>query len=488
MNKKIKLSGEHWRITSVSLNAFTDAIDTPVHRNEYFLFDGEVEEDISGNIFFLENLLDLNAFVIIVDNPDYERVYLKVSEYTATVEAESNTMVIPCNMGECESVCRNAIKSTMRNRPLVAMSNTWGDGNGFSKVNEQFVLREINKAQEIGLDIVQIDDGWQTGSTADPKRRDENGVRFFADDFWVLNEERFPHGMKYVSDYAAERGVKLGLWFAPESKNHFELAKRDIKILKNAYDNWGIRYFKLDMYRIEDNEDKIKFADYLKAISSFGDDVEIQLDVTLDNRVNYLFGREYGSVFVENRYTEATTYFPHRTLKNLWMLSAYVPAQHLQLELVNPVLNQDKYSENDAFAPAKYDIEYLFASVMLSNPLFWMELQNLTEENTKRLERVVSVWKKYRNTFSQSDIIPIGERPCGRSFTGFYIKNETDNQEFALVFREVTKEAQGKFNIPCALLNAEVVLSNGEICTAVKDSVLSVEFSSPRTFALIRLY
>lgn len=36
----IMLDAEHWTISSIVLNAFTDAIDTPVHRNEYFLFEG----------------------------------------------------------------------------------------------------------------------------------------------------------------------------------------------------------------------------------------------------------------------------------------------------------------------------------------------------------------------------------------------------------------------------------------------------------------
>ena len=332
---------------------------------------------------------------------------------------------------------------------------------------------------------MQIDDGWQFGSTADPTRRDENGERFFADDFWLLNKERFPHGMEFVADYAAAKGVKLGLWFAPESKNHFELMERDLKILRNAYNNWGIRYFKLDMYRIENDTAKERFSEYLKSINSFGDDVEIQLDVTLDRRVNYLFGREYGTVFVENRYTGAVTYFPHRTLRNLWMLSEYIPPSRLQLELVNPELNSEKYSDNDIFRTSEYDIEYLFATVMLSNPLFWMELQNLSDANTEKLKKIIPFWKKYSVVFSESDIIPIGERPCGRSFTGFFIKNKSD--EYALVFREVTASSRGNYIIPTNSLNAEILLTNGNTKAKITEGILSVDFDTPRTFALIKL-
>ena len=136
MNNIIKLEGEHWTVTSITLNAFTDAIDSLVHRNEYFLFEGEIEEEISGNIFFLENEHNLNAFVILVDNPDYEKARLRIASYTATVEATSKVTVIPCKKGECEAICRRTVRNTMRSNSLVTMSNTWGEGNGFSKVNE----------------------------------------------------------------------------------------------------------------------------------------------------------------------------------------------------------------------------------------------------------------------------------------------------------------------------------------------------------------
>lgn len=145
MNKSINLNGEHWTVTAIKLNGFTDALDTPVHKNEFFLFEGEIEEDIFGSIFFLENELDGNAFVILVDSPDYEKAKLIVTQYTATVETTSKITILPCQKGECEAVCRNAIRETMKRAPLFAMSNTWGDCNGFSKINEEFILREMTR-------------------------------------------------------------------------------------------------------------------------------------------------------------------------------------------------------------------------------------------------------------------------------------------------------------------------------------------------------
>jgi len=482
----LSLKGEHWTITAVCLNAFTDDIDTPVHKSIYHLFRGKLAERVEGNVFFLENEHDGNAFVLLSDCPDYERAVLTIRDFTADLTEHTSTYSIhPCKKGECEAVCRRALREGMDSKTVVAMSNTWGDRNGFSRICEEFVLKEIDRAAEIGLDIVQIDDGWQFGSTADRSRRDQNDRRFFDDDFWELNRERFPRGMEYIADYAAGKGVTLGLWFAPDSREHFARLERDVSILKNAYDHWGIRFFKLDMYWIESLADKERFLRFLKAIYSFGKDVAVQLDVTRNARVNYLCGKQYGTVFVENRYTKTHTFFPHRTLKNLWLLSHYIPASRLQFELVNPDLNRESYAPDDEFATPRYDIEYLFASVMLSNPLFWMELQFLSEENTRRLQGLLDLWKKHRVIFSRGDVQPIGECPSGRSFTGFHIRYH--DEEYALLFREVTQKQSAAFLLESDAKTAEIIVSNTDLSVTLSDGVLKADFSSPRSYAFLRL-
>lgn len=469
------LKGEHWRITAITLNAFTDNCDTPVHTAEFHLFRGRLPVTAEGNIFFLENDAEGDAYVILADCPDYRRAKLDIQNFTGSIDAGTDKItIVPCKKGECEQACRRAYRERMGERRLVAMSNTWGDGNGFSRVSEEFVLKEIDKAAELGLDIVQIDDGWQLGNTADRTLRDERGRRFFEDDFWLLNQERFPHGMRYLCDYAAQKGITLGLWFAPDSRDHFARARRDLEILKKAYEEWSFRFFKLDMYWIESDADRDAFLGLLRGIYALGPDVEVQLDVTRNARVNYLCGREYGTVFVENRYTKTATYYPHRTLKNLWQLSRYIPSCRFQFELVNPALNRESYHSEDRFAPEHYDLDYLFASVMLSNPLFWMELQFLKEEGP--LKRIIACWKEHREALSHADIAPIGEQPSGASLTGF------SAGDYALVFREMTDRDTGLFEIE----KSEVLLSNGEVEATETAAGLQIRFSKPGTYAFLK--
>ena len=109
-------------------------------------------------------------------------------------------------------------------------------------------------------------------------------------------------------------------------------------------------------------------------------EVIFNLDATAGRRGGYHYMNEYGNIFLENRYTDWGNYYPYRTLRNLWMLSRYVPAEKMQIEFLNKWRNADKYDAADPFAPARYSFDYLFAITLAAQPLAWMEASNLPEE------------------------------------------------------------------------------------------------------------
>lgn len=116
-------------------------------------------------------------------------------------------------------------------------------------VCETFVLQEIDRAAALGLDTVQIDDGWQKGTTVN-SARPLGGVwegYYAADaDFWTPHPERFPRGLYPVAEHAAARGVALGLWFSPDSSGEFANWRRDAETLLRLWRTYGVAVFKLD--------------------------------------------------------------------------------------------------------------------------------------------------------------------------------------------------------------------------------------------------
>ena len=165
-----------------------------------------------------------------------------------------------------------------------------------------------------------------------------------------------------------------------------------------------------------------------------GDAVIFNLDATAGRRAGYHWFGEYGNIFLENRYTDWGNYYPYRTLRNLWMLSRYVPSEKLQIEFLNKWRNADKYPEGDACAPSNYSFDYLAAVTFAAQPLAWMEASNLPEEAFATGE-LLKEYRKLMGDFHSGTILPIGDEPSGHSWTGF--QSITGSGEgYLLVYRE----------------------------------------------------
>jgi len=96
-------------------------------------------------------------------------------------------------------------------KPLLACEGP-GDGVEFTAATEENQLRYIETARQRGIpfDVWWIDAGWYPCY-------DENHERKWPiTGTWEPDPERFPNGLKPVSDCAARHGAALLLWFEPE--------------------------------------------------------------------------------------------------------------------------------------------------------------------------------------------------------------------------------------------------------------------------------
>jgi hypothetical protein len=224
------------------------------------------------------------------------------------------------------------------------------------------------------------------------------------------------------------------LWFNPSRDNSNENWEKDANTLIGLYQKYGIRTFKIDGVNLPDKLAEVNFRKFLDKVSlATNYEVVFNLDVTAGRRGGYHYFNEYGNLFLENRYTDWQNYYPYTTLRNLWMLSKYVPAQNLQIEFLNKWRNGDKYKD-DPFAPANYSFDYLFAITMAAQPLAWFEGTGLPAEALSVAAPVVRKYRDIQVDFHQGNVFPIGEEPSGRSWTGF--QSVQAGKGYFLVFRE----------------------------------------------------
>lgn len=347
------------------------------------------------------------------------------------------------------------------------MSNTWGDCHNDTVVCHDFIVSEINAAAEMGVDAVQIDDGWQKGITSNSALV-KNGVweGYYAvdPDFWTINEKKFPQGLKPVVEYAKSKGVEIGLWFSPDSSNSFANYQKDAEVLLFYYRTYGIRYFKLDGVKIRDKIGERNYLKFLEEVSRRSDNqIGFNQDITAEDRLGHIYFKQFGTLFVENRYSDRGSYYPHNVLKNLWQLSRYFPACKFQFELLNNQRSKEVYGE-DPFAPANYTMDYLFATTMMANPLVWMEMTFLPQREREQLAGIIKVYREHRRRLFHADVSPVGQMPDGQSFTGFHARCE-DGSGYLLLFREASREKEHVFHLPELSekeITWEILATNGD--------------------------
>ena len=133
------------------------------------------------------------------------------------------------------------------------LSNNWGGGDGDSKLDQDYAVREIEAGARIGVDVVQLDDGWQKGRSANSSliknRKKEgvwNGYWAFDPNFWDADPVRFSKGLAPLVSAAKTHGMDFGLWYGPDSSNDAANWERDADRILKHFGETGIKYFKID--------------------------------------------------------------------------------------------------------------------------------------------------------------------------------------------------------------------------------------------------
>lgn len=370
-------------------------------------------------------------------------------------------------------------------RDEMIMSNTWGDRSKDAKMNEGFVLQELEAAARLGITHFQLDDGWQEGLSKNSAEK--QGMRWnnwtVAD--WQPSQKRFPNGLGPIVQKASKLGIGLGLWFNPGSGNDYQDWKRSADVLIGYYERYGIKVFKIDGVDLPNKESEENLRKLLQRVSEETDgNVTFNLDVTAGRRAGYHFLTAYGNIFLENRYTDWGNYYPHQTLRNLWSLAAYVPLEKIQAEWLNAWRNKDKYPIDDPLAPSNMPWDYLMATTWAAQPLAWMEVSALPGEAQSAAD-VLQQYRAVQHELHQGILLPIGHVPDGCSWTGFQ-SSTNGNQGFLLVFREKTDAARGsvKTYLPKGKrVKLIPVAGKGKAFKARVKEDASITFSLPSPFS-----
>ncbi|MGN1215967.1 MAG: alpha-galactosidase [Candidatus Cryptobacteroides sp.] len=456
---RLNFSGMHWRCKAVEFLDVTDWHNNLVTEKDFISYH---KVSCKGNLLFARDGLDGSGYFFLKEAPcssvqlswggadfitDYGHIMvtglgLGPKDVTPGCWTRAYSCVTGVyGQGELSALTalRSYQKSVRRHLPArdeMVMSNTWGDRSQDSKVNEKFCLEEIEKAARLGITLFQIDDGWQAGKSPNSAVAKGSFKNIWDNpDYWKPDPVKYPRGLAPVVERGRELGVQVGLWYNPSVQNDFEDWEKDAEAILGLYRQYGIKVFKIDGLQIPSKKAETNLRRLFdKVMQQSRGEVVFNLDATAGRRAGYHYFNEYGNIFLENRYTDWGNYYPYWTLRNLWTLSKYVPAEKLQIEFLNNWRNASKYPSADRFAPSNYGFDYLFAITMAAQPLAWMEVSLLPDE-AFAISSLIDVYKGINTNFHEGTILPVGDEPSGCSWTGFQ-SIVSDNEGYIIVYRE----------------------------------------------------
>ena len=505
-------SRPHLRVTAWELHDRTDGVGELVQKREWLLLNGTGDFELTCNVVDVQDVLAGRGTVYLRlaalpgsrnwEGPDF-KVMPSSPEGVEVFDRPCRTLKIPYEGGDIGR--RAALMAAQRElRPFVPgrdglfLSNTWGDRNRDARLCEPFMMKEIDAAAKLGVDVVQIDDGWQKGRSANSAAlaKGENGRWgdwWSVDGFWDVDPVRFPNGLEPVVAAARAKGMRFGLWFGPDSSDDAVNWKKDADFLLSLYRGLGIEYFKLDSMKTQSPLALSRQSMLMdRLMDESGDRITIDLDVTAGRRPGYFAFPRIGPVFVENRYirrNERRLWWPHRTLRNFWSLAHVVDPARLRMEVLNPARMPELYLKDDPLAPMRWPRDAIFAISMFSSPLGWFEIQNLSPETIESWKPLIARWKQERDSVHEGYVYPVGAAPDGLSWTGFVSASRDGKEGTVLLFRELDARVEYSFAlsdyIPSGCGDAVVIGGHGE--ATLKDGVLHVMVSEKLGFIWVKI-
>ena len=364
----------HCDLVAVDMFEQTDGRENLVFPRRWMLHPAESRIAAEGNVFYLEHRPTGEGIIFlkhapapyarpVKTNPDLilEQTLLRLRGHGLTeTGGEGYAHTILCYTGGRDGRIAALQQFQLHLRCYEAgrdgqfLSNTWGDRNRDAAIGESFLLQEIAAGARLGVDVMQIDDGWQKGRSSNSAQAGGTWNGFWAADeqFWAPNPQRLPHGMQPILVALHQHGLSLGLWFAPDSSNHCANWQRDAQQVLAFWRNYGVRHVKIDAVKMHSKAAEANVQRfYQHVLQDSAGQICFDADVTAEIRPGFWGMMDVGPIFVENRYTDWHRYWPHHTLRNLWLLSHYIPPVRLRMEFLNVLRNQEKYP-GDPLAPA----------------------------------------------------------------------------------------------------------------------------------------
>jgi hypothetical protein len=363
-------------------------------------------------------------------------------------------------------------------RDVYVKADTWGSGTRGTDCRvmgtEVEVLPEIESVADLGIDGLQIDDGWQVGLSSLSGQKQG----------WKPHPDVYPDGWKNVKVKAEKFGVKMALWAPGYSIS--------LEELKWNYDQVGFFTWKLDFGLPASynglNTMQEKARDFL---AYTGHKAQIAWDVTEnDPRYGYYWAREFGCMWLSNRkpkFHYRNVPQPWLMLRENWELAKYVNINKFQLPVKNFALVDKNIT--DAYLHSQ---SYAVALGLPGTPVFFQTTRYYGEKDRKEIRNLLNIYKRYRKEMFDAYVFPVGEEPTNSSWAGFQWYHPEKSTGYLMIFREINNDEQRKTINLKFLKDEGITLTNVVTEASWRERIdragnLTLEIENPADFIFLKM-
>ncbi len=357
-------------------------------------------------------------------------------------------------------------------RDMFILSNTWGPANpgGAQFTAEDFVLKEIAAVGSLGIDVMQIDDGWQ-------KAGGGGGAKNFL--------PKYKNGWKDIKDAAEKAGVRMGLWVA--------IRNAKLEDLKANLDELGYITWKADFENLENRTDyETRMSQFRAVMAHAPGKTQFTLCPEYEHpRYGWYYAKEYGSIYFQNiqeAQPRHLTFVPFQVLRQHWLMAKYFPSNKLQVMLQNP-----KRTRKDLSDAYLHGHAYCFAMGLTFVPQFFQSAQFLDKQGQAELKELIGAYKGVRGDLFTGTTYPTGDEPTNASWTGFQTVSTGRDGGFLTLFRELhnaepKKAVQLKFLAGKTIVFTDVIHPEtpARTITVGADGAAEFEIANPADYRLLR--
>jgi hypothetical protein len=308
-------------------------------------------------------------------------------------------------------------------RDMFILSNSWGPANPFGAqfTEFDFLMKEIPALAKVGVDVMQIDEGWEKGVGSN-----------LTNDFSQIQDfsPRYKNGWKDLKAEADKYGLRFGLWVTAKMSTAEEMNKN--------IDELGFVSWKADFDHLANRNDyEVRAKKYRDVLKHAWMKTQFTLCPEYDDpRYGWYYFKEYGSIYFQNLQESLPahlTMVPYQVLRQNWLMARYFNSNKLQVMLQNPKRTNPERSDGPLHSHS-----YCFAMGVPFVPCFFQSAQYLDEQGQEELKNFIAIYKKHREAIFQCYTFPIGEKPDNQSWSGFQMMNEDDKKSnYILLFREL---------------------------------------------------